>query len=1169
MLLFVLALLLTGCFGSKPSPKGPGSPGPGSGPAPTKVEGQVFGPADLTTITASSTDRGEPTLSATSANDTELTWLATPATDRQPVSLTGTAGDAMWAALRDRFSNAKVSAAGASIEGETPLANTTVLVYDLEQYLNQGGGKAVAEVTTNNQGKFSATGVPPGKDLLLLVQTKPRLSAIIPASAAQGKNANVNSATTLAAELWAPTLKEQGVANVPWDLATFLTETIAEATFALNALGDGRVLAALQFLVPDKFGTGLPSGADAGGEFTDLADRLTGTLPQGPAACWMLELDGDWGIPASRISVKGIAPDWLDEHVFARFEVGGVDEWVPVFIELSGGGEADLYMPIHPVHHLNGGVGQLIIYNQPGNDAEAIECEPFSVTVNPISKQPGTLDDMLQDVEESLLVFADVLNLNRTGLLNSTPDWGGSPFEAMLAANMQLLSGDDPNSVREVLEKKKFTVAGTTYEFAQDGIELVEALLAATGVADELRQLSTALQDAFDEAALPPSAGMPSGMGMTHMAMNTSGQGFIVPPNMIKTPRQLGYWMDVQNACASVNGPIREGIRDIAGIALAGVTVVVPPAAAVTGPIGLTLTLTQLMYDMCENLLPSELDRIDLLVTPDGAYNEDFEGPVQWEAQLHVADRDWLLDVPAVVGLVPGAGKFGKFISKAKTAKLASLGGEAAQAANRINAHSEAFADWVQTTVSTLWDLEVGKRFNGPEVRPIEVDPNREFEHAYFKWNIREEAEPKPFAVDQNVRLIVPKRAGQATFFVETNPDLFLSQKVIAERLLEIKAIEIEIVSALSEDALDITINQPFRVDPSEHVIVLAAVHNATDTKVEWKDLSGKGTFLHMSDQLTYYLAPEEQGRYTIQATSIAKTGPRSAVNNPPVRRATATVIVGENPTVFPKPACMQVGDTHQFYSYPSSEFADANGFFGGNQPRGLGDVWAEIVGGRSSGTLTSDGLFRATRTGTVTIKFWLEDSDWSDTVTFEVEEECEGVYVSLAGHDTINYEHACAAYDVDDPHMVPLLSFGQWDPYDHTTAGNFHMLDYPNLIPNLRSGNEEYVEMDVWGWGVGSPSGTYDGFVSGQNIYLPGIGATLFGGPPGKLAMWGKYVPTPNGRGEEFAVTGTLEGLGSTLLRDEWGNPDRMIFSFAKVWFYNVKDIRGSGCRNAMPNHN
>lgn len=1002
------------------------------------------------------------------------------------------------------FGAARALAAPASIEGETSLANVQVVVYELEDYLARGGDATIVEqAETDADGKYTIKDVPAGKDLYVLVPgLDVRFGAIVPAPAKGKKTAaDVNSATTLVAEAWAPVLDGASSPN----LADRLSEAVADAVDALNELNlDGPALSdALKQLILDEFGDGLRTEG-LSPELTRLVAGLMAAIPDGHAACWILALDTYSLRPGTRVAVEGIPSEWDDEFTFAELRGADGDEWVPAYIELGGGDAAEVFVPVHPTGGMDGGEANIVVYND-GSAAERIVCPPIAVEVEPLPPAMNTFEQLVDDLEQMFLDRAAVFGVDEQTLMTADlAELGrmGSDQSHIvgLAAGLRTIKGDHPTSLRNILANKSYEVDGETYSFDEDDLALANAFLDSSGLFDHL-DASTR------EFAIPIDVdhdvqGAMDSFGAGTMAMRGQQNGGFVLPRQIATPSQLDTWMNVQDRCARANSGVAADSRTIAGLALAGLSFT--PAAPVAGTAGLVLAALELNLSMCEELLPApEHVNFSLAAMP-VSFLEDEEGPGEWWGELTVDERYWQVGWPDALDFIPAGGK------------IAGVLGKVMQQADAVIHFGEAMLGMMQTMMTEAWEQSDRGRINlqGFPIAPIEIDADHPEAKEYFKWEMHPRGGVQAFEfVVGDEKHYNPIEAGHSLLQVHTRPGKFQTEFPFEDTMeLEVKTIEVEITGAAGGMSR-------FYVEPGEELNLMAHVDNADNEDVTWD--AAPGTWVPLPDSVDNryitYTAPREAGTHSVTAISKADTGARAPHRNPPERAATVAVIVG-GLQVLPKPACVRVGDTIQFRAYIGDEPVPTD----------------ELVFTHSGpGDLSMDGTFEATGEGHVTIDVWpVDDPDLGESVDFRVDDDCSGFDVTVVGGYSVSVNS-------EDPQGI-VLSHG-WFGTGSTLMGwglgrapggdFFDMIGGANLVHVLvDEENDDPVDLvALAGGGVAAREAI-------MYMYMDDI-VVIAPSQPGLLL-------SAETEGDTYRVTGEYSGVGgacdiSTVGPDGCGDDD------------------------------
>lgn len=239
LLLLAMALFVSGCFGlfNNKAPVVPDLPEPT-----VSLNGTLTGPGGLAGASGSV------------ASHWEALGHAVASLMRGPVAL----------------------AATSVISGEAALQNTPIRVYDLHEYVaDPAGAVAIKQTVTDADGKYTVTDIPKHKDLIIVTDTTPRLSVIVPATQ-HDATADVNSATTLVTEAWAESLQNGDTAFIATDYNGAVQQAQSDLD-ALNLDEDG-LLSALEQLIPATTGDGLQAPADP--DLQGVVQTIEASVPQ-------------------------------------------------------------------------------------------------------------------------------------------------------------------------------------------------------------------------------------------------------------------------------------------------------------------------------------------------------------------------------------------------------------------------------------------------------------------------------------------------------------------------------------------------------------------------------------------------------------------------------------------------------------------------------------------------------------------------------------------------------------------------------------------------------------------------------------------------------------------------------------------------------------------------
>jgi hypothetical protein len=146
--------------------------------------------------------------------------------------------------------------------------------------------------------------------------------------------------------------------------------------------------------------------------------------------------------------------------------------------------------------------------------------------------------------------------------------------------------------------------------------------------------------------------------------------------------------------------------------------------------------------------------------------------------------------------------------------------------------------------------------------------------------------------------------AGKCLLVIETSRRRFGGESAWGNKDLLVKAIEVEVLP------------QGLRIPAGSNTAFEATVRNAKDKKVQWR---AEGVGSPFGENLYRWKAPDEldDGRcrqdFTIEAESMARTGPRATGEPPRVGQAIVTVEEPSQLAIVPEEAVLAPGETYEF----------------------------------------------------------------------------------------------------------------------------------------------------------------------------------------------------------------------------------------------------------------
>ena len=881
-----------------------------------------------------------------------------------------------------------------------PIPHAPIRIYRISDFIAGGpGAEPISQATTDASGNYTASDIPPGSDLLLIAGTSPRLSAIVLQADAQS-TADVNSATTLAAEYFGPGLGQ----TIPSD--NQLKAFTERAEDVIGALTEEDALAEiLAGLLPENFGEGFPDVLP--GSLQLVLDQLAGIQL---ADCSEIRFSTLTGQPGTVVTINGIPEEFGAEPYLWLYQEGksGGDRSnrSPVFIERTGGEEAVIYVPVNPDSPMGGGAVVLVLESEDNT----LSCSPVRFTIEPLDPAPGAFETVVDELEQGLYQMIEAMGgdpdlLKETNVSQLPPEWQG------LAVGLQGIGGpDDPGSLRSLLSGK--SLPGLKDGIDEESLGLIEAVMVSSGFSQHMNELSQAMKDFAPDKNLPQgnarkggSFRQPGKQGGAPMrtSFRQAGHREAVPmktEGVVLQPAVLQGMMVLQNFYEIQNAQVLRATRDAAGVIVATVGIfatagAIVPVAAASALIGTVMTLSQLMYDLGENLNPHRLEGFLMEAEP-AVYDEDDPTIGEWQAQLIAKSHGYTLNWPAMVGLIPGFGGIGKVVASLTRANPAIQQG----VETGIQLGLEMMRRVLELTEEVGFTVD-------PKNFIVEFDPRRDSEDLFFEWEMRtihSERPGNPFEFDPEDELqYIPRQVGTSEIRINTvGGIMFKGQVVNNNRELTMNPITVDVVQQLGEG---FEVNPPVYIEVGDEVHLYARVENAIDTKVDWRvSPDNNGLSLSWVDENDLIAVGVEPGVYVVVAESATRTGARA--ENNPVRLGSARVYVE---SLWVKgPDCLERGEIFEMEAYMGEErisFSELD--------------WT-ITG---PGNLGNTGLYSSGTAGDVHIEFWLKNNDDIRTeVSFEVRVECPLLYeydISIIGGPIAGHYSGSFEYDEESEEVA------------------------------------------------------------------------------------------------------------------------------------------------------
>lgn len=835
-----------------------------------------------------------------------------------------------------------------SFTNENPLESVTVSVYGLSDYIsNQKSAQLLNSATTDTNGHYSVSDIEMGINLVIVAESVPRQTLIV-INVDQESTGDINSATTIVSEFWAGEI----AGDKAFDGEKF-REMLQTANELLAELSASELQAVLDGLVPDQFGDGFPDDLPVNLQIlVNLLINIELTI------CEELSLEVTSGTPTDKMILSGVSEQFGEElgaRLYNRTENDGEEDnneiYHPIVVErANNSNEMEFIVPLHPSYPMEGGQAEIIIMTED----QSTVCPGIPFEVIALNPAPGTTKSMVDNMENALENWANILGYSPSDLrgngIDELPD-----YVKPVALGLLAIDGDNfPNSIRAILNNE--APLFDKYSMDADERELADALFAQSGFANVMNTVSEAIAE-FEPTQT--------------MSKQVAGSS----ETEIWTPTKLDWEMRFQQNFETLNQGTARASRDAAGavigtIGIAGAITGAAPIAAVAGVASLNLTMAQLIIDLGEKGLPSELQGLELTAEP-VVYNEEDDATEGfWEASIEARSEGFILNWPTVLGAVPGIGSFSRVLNKFPVAKEL----------------TDFTLTFLHGFLTNAWAQHDG---SGPiEIEPksylVEIDPSRENENNFFTWELRTQQPKEAFIFSDNESGYIPKAAGHSELRVRTKSGTFKNQDRVNNIILQIKPIDIDIIRDWGGTVFG-SVEPPFYIQPGEEDFTLfARVDHAINKDVSWSvEPEGDGLKLlgRGRDNIRDVLATKP-GRYTIEVESNADTGPRA--DNTPRRYDRATIVVGG--LSVSNPGCLQPGETSQLKASMGDESVEFSEL-----------EW--VING--PGSIDSEGLFTANDTGNVEIDFYLSDNpEITYSINFKIDETCRSFALSSVEFD-------------------------------------------------------------------------------------------------------------------------------------------------------------------------
>jgi len=726
-----------------------------------------------------------------------------------------------------------------------------------------------------------------------------------------------------------------------------------------------------------------------------------------PEVCDDLNLLASSSMPAHMIELGGFSEELGEAPIGWLYDADFYNEYVvdgngadsapedtlrhPVYIEQGEHeGLANVLVPVHPVNYMGGGDAKLVIISED----EMVVCPALPLQIEPLPAAPGTLEGMLADMNGALEAVALDYGEN-PDVLRAQSVYDFDPHLWHVAAGLQMLNGpNNPNNLMNILQGS----APLSNEEAPDEevLDVVNALLAVTGIAEKFSTFSSDLQSnniAFKSAVLKIQSDSDT------------------PPEIV-TPDELDALMSTQEYIASMNEGLSSEIRELTGILMGSVAVTTGaigavPVAAACGASALAASLMQLVIDIAESSLPSELQALELNASHT-VFNEDNSDIGAWDATLEAKNNGWTLSAPTAIGLVPGMGRVTSILTS-----------------NRfIQQGTREVTDYIvsitQTHLMAIWDEPSGPVNIESQTWLAPVDVDRDDD--YFSWELQTHSselgdDPIMFVDDDESRYYA-NSVGTALLRIRTSTDRFQGQFRESIEELAVLPIQIELARWPIGGIQFYPREEPFYIRTDDEMDIGAIVSGADDQSVSW-EVFDDGILTELgSNTNVRYTPPDEPGTHLLIARSTTTGGARDH-SAAPERVALARIyVIQDELIVYPDLTCLETADTHQFKAVFGGEMVD------------ISDLEWEITG---SGSMLSGGVFMPVSEGDVTITFYHPDEpDDIQEISFTVSDLCS--YMRL---HSVFFDHRsdCVSYiepihDADGNPAYGMISNSFDDPF-------------------------------------------------------------------------------------------------------------------------------------------
>lgn len=701
------------------------------------------------------------------------------------------------------------------------------------------------------------------------------------------------------------------------------------------------------------------SGSGNGNEVEEpLADE--------EAQCDSIELEPAQSAPLEVITIQGMDTSFGEKP-------GGVlqsdGESIPFLLEKAeNSGHHEFVLPVHPTGDLEGGEAEVTVFSSDGS----IECSGIQVTVSELEPASGEIDNLSQVMTDGVVSYFSNSGLDPDVILESEPteiDPHLLPYRTLY----KLFDADFEYSLPSLLSGSSPVVENG--ELSEESQNLIEAVLAASGIKDEFQKVFNANSES--PASVDGSAGKSN---LENFPLQTTIHQASID-KLAELMHERSAFAPDGAASGSTPGLDTAVLSVAHGVYHSLLAAVVDMEPQMVGAVTGTMSVIQSMVEIVlPDLLPSEITTFELQSGPE-TFNEDSEEEGYWDVQIEASSNGTTVNLDLLsAGFAgyfdhPGLQEFSGEVEDDFRTALEQIGvnligfpsGEGSVEFASSSWLVHVFADDEGLEEYLDWSLEHRDSWNG--------EPAFEFtDNQYYK----------------------PLREGEADLIVRLNHGPFGLYEHEAPE--ESKTLTVKPITVTTDPSI-VRINF-LEAGPEEYEVDIAAtVENADNHKLEWEEEEGRGVLTELDQDANQiqFDVPKEMGTYTLKGISLANTGPR--VTGEPERYGSVTIRVTDNDsplTVSPDPSCVSLDSDVSFE-------ADLDG-----ETVPISDLDMTLDG---PGEMTSNGQYTPASRGEVTIQFEYEDPDtgeiYSTETTFVVLESCGEMSVSSS---EFSYETECVS---------------------------------------------------------------------------------------------------------------------------------------------------------------